>query len=346
MVTIDRKFVLLGAFLVSTLFSSVAFPILALNLSQRSVSTLGVIRYQGTRTFGLVGVDWQDIYDSSLWKMVDFCRAKVLRVVMHFEPFPAPSDLVNIANIANANGVKLYLILASDGMTHTASSDWLQNMNTYKARIDTYQLENLRGNDGVYGYDICNEPDSYNVTRTGILVSALQYVKSKDPTHFVSVGLAPKWNDLPYAAYKEAVQAYVGQFQPYVDIIDVHCYAVNYYYQGALQREITQYFDDIVIPVAKGKPVQIGEMGIWTEAGSDLGLTASFTEQQQAEYFRLYGEISRPRNVLVFVYLIRDEPPSYGYPNFGLFRYTVDATTGMNTPKTAASLVYSYLSIG
>lgn len=337
MIRVNRT-VMVGIVLTLT-FGAIALPTLALNQSNYSISSSGMIA--SSSMFGLVGIGLGDVMGNNptFWQMVNITNAKILRVVTLFEsPYPTAQDMLTAANNAQNHGVKLYFILASDGMTVHPATYWIGSITQYHAMIDTVQLENLRNNNGVYGYDICNEPDCYNDTRSGILKDALQYVKSKDPTHIVSVGLAPKfYSTLSGQAYIDATKSYISGFAAYADVIDVHCYDLGGYYNGQLTSDLSSFFDQIVIPAANRKSVIVGEMGCWTDYGTDMGISVSFTEQQQADYFKLYGQVTKPRNITPFVYLLVDDY-STGYPHFGLFTPTA-------VPKMAALKVYDYLAV-
>ena len=148
----------------------------------------------------------------------------------------------------------------------------------------------------------------------------------------------------------EKRRAWIGRFIDFIDFLDYHIYEFGdrggtefWRNQNAYRTNLIEIFDQVLIPASKGKTIVVGETGCPTENFLCWdGSTATFTEQQQADYLRLFGEESKKRGIFVTVFKLFD-PPGETH-RFGLFRALV--TGSMNTPKMAEGLVRDYLTIG
>jgi hypothetical protein len=249
---------------------------------------------------------------------------------------------------AEANGVKVFMILgqAMSSEEVRTSCPWYSSKEAFKARIDRLNLAKYRNHEGLWGYDICLEP-YYNDTLADILIYGLQYVRSIDPTHPVTVGLSncASWVVDDQGLWIQKRKAWFEKFQPYVDVLDVHIfdYEINgkEYYRGIdyFKWYIATEIEQVIIPAAKGKPIQIGATGC--PVGNPTPDGTYFTEEQQAEYFRILGEITKPRGIYIYIFKLLDTSINQNW--FGLFEKTI--VGGMNKPRLATEVVYSYLAI-
>jgi hypothetical protein len=306
-----------------------------------TTTTTTITTTANTDTIGFgVNINWQneeDYYVPNVWTLVKDIKATRIRT---------GGVRKTLLDQAQANGIKIMRVLGSANSLEQirTSCTWYSSKEAFKAYIDSLNLAQFKNHEGLWGYDICNEP-YYNDTLADILIYGLQYVKSIDPTHKVTVGLShcASWVVDDQGEWIQKRKAWFEKFQPYVDVLDVHLYAFRnpVYYKDIdyFIWYITTEIDQILIPVAKGKPIQIGETGC--PVGNPTPEESYFTEEQQAEYFRLFGEITKSRDIYVYVWELLDTSRNQNW--FGLFEITV--VDGTNKPRLAADLVYNYLSI-
>jgi hypothetical protein len=112
-----------------------------------------------------------------------------------------------------------------------------------------------------------------------------------------------------------------------------------------MRSRLTTMLDQVLIPCSEGKPIIIGETGCASPGRIDwTGQYASFTEDQQAEYFRIFGEETTKRGIFVYVFKLIDAT-AYEQDNdaYGLFKF--DRGTTMNIPKKVVGIIKGYLSV-
>lgn len=286
-----------------------------------SIPSYGMIKKEGEKLgFGVIQFGWQEAYDPNIWNMIKLCKAKTISFdVHHGHPKPSIEQLIEIADIASSHGIEIMLFLAD------RNSPWMASNAEFESRIDSLGLEHLQGHEGIWGYNVVDEPtaDQKEVTKYG-----LQYVKSKDPTHKVFANL------YLYPETHPEMRQLIAEFEPYEDVISLSLFLVGSYIDGELGQYLPWLLDNVVIAAAEGKPVHIVGFGCWTETATKFGRTETFTEEQQAEYFRIYGEATKPRNIYVWICTLHDIAI-----HWGLFR-------NVDTPKLSAELVDGYLSLG
>jgi len=324
-----------------------------------NISSSGRISYPRAR-FG-VNVQYYiqaevDAYFPDLWTLLKYTGAKYI--------ISAPRR--TWADEAAAHGVK---ILFSFGTVWSPSDPMYESVYkdnaTMKAHLDMYKIPQYRDHPGIWGYDIAVEPwglysfdsrnpDAITMNLIKTLRYGLQYIKTLDPTHPVSLRLNPAggyyygWT-LPQDIIDRR-KAWINYFVDYVDFILYDFYAYTkggttgasgtefWRDEAGFRSLIQQQFDQVLIPASKGKPIVIGETGCPSATIPD---GATFTEAQQARYFEIYGEESKRRDIFVSVYKLIDLPSDS--KKMGLFNPQNDGT--MNIPKVAASRVKDYLSI-
>ena len=288
----------------------------------------------------------------------------------------------NIADQAVANGMKLYMTYTSPpwNLDDVANRPAYWNVDdvaaakiAMKNHLDQYNIAQYQNHAGVFAHQLTGEPagtenfDPRNPSQRvlnliEIIKYGVEYIKSLDPTHPVTVALDPA------GAYAEGAsasedwatttakrKAWVNLFMGFCDFLDYHLY--KYHNGGGAGDEwwrnptvtrsrIVSMMDEVLIPCAQGKQIVIGETGCGSGAWIDWHQQqGSFTEQQQADYFKLFGEESKKRGMFVFIFKDCDYTQyESDYDAWGLFKFQNDGT--MNIPKLAASLVKGYLSLG
>jgi hypothetical protein len=243
-----------------------------------------------------------------------------------------------------------------------------------KAHIDKYNITQYRNHPGIWAYNICGEPfnnlDAQTDQLVDTLIYGINYIRSLDPTHPVTIQLDAKGggreDQFPKPDSVEKRKAWISRFIDHVDFITYDYY--RFTRQGVsggsgtefwrepeyinqdwwIKSGLTDYrtalvamLDQVLIPASKGKPIVIGETGCPT--GTTI-YGATFTEEQQAEYFRIFGEETKKRGIFVCVFKLIDVNGGAGIEGlYGLFKEERDAA--MNVPKLAALKVKDYLSV-
>ncbi|MFH0929509.1 MAG: PA14 domain-containing protein, partial [Candidatus Aenigmatarchaeota archaeon] len=306
------------------------------------------------------GINWKnfDEYRPDFWTLAK--SIGVTRVRM------SPGNMLERANTARDNGMQIMFTLG--GAMYESEYDsqtYFHSKEQMKAYIDSKNLDDLIGHEGIWGYDICNEPcmdpdfpeDKCN-NLIEVLNYGLQYIKQKDPTHKVTVGLSWKYYGEDSAGYYiQDRKNWISRFIDNVDVLDMHIYLEDYnsneFYNNLpkMRERLITDLDEILIPASKGKPIQISETGCPTESYTNWNnVVLTFSEEQQADYFRIFGEETKKRNIFVYVYMDKDGPKAWGWYegriNWGIFRYEDADGNGWDDPKIAAGLVDEYLSLG
>jgi hypothetical protein len=330
-----------------TLSVLLACSLIKVNIARGASAEFGVVA-QYYRS------DEMSTYYPDLWTLVEYVGAKYV------------SGAVRrwAADEAAQHGVKLIMGYTSPWADPNNPKDFASK-ETIKAHFDLYNIAQYRNHPGVYGHIIHGEPcmkynfdPRYPDAKLLALIDnfryACDYVRSLDPTHPVWISLDPAgayWEDTGSLLPSDVIEkrkAWINLFMPFCDVLDYHYYAFGdagreFWRNPDLMRaNLVTMLDQVLIPCANGKPIIIGEMGCPTETFVDWkGQTATFTEEQQAEYFRIYGEETRKRNILVFIFKLIDPPGET--QRYGLFRAENDGT--MNVRKKAASLVKGYVGL-
>jgi len=331
---------------------------LALIQISQNIPSFGTISAQSPSAYFGVNVQYyseaeRNTYFPDLWTLVKYTGATHL--------IGSPWKLY--ADEAAKRGTKIMFTYGrcfspDDPMYETVYS----SKEKMKAHLDKYNIPQFKNHPGVWAHNICIEPfnkwDAQTDTLVEVLRYGIQYIRSLDPTHPVTISLNPAGAFTETGDYIEKRKQWINRF---IDVVDFLCY--NYYEYlwadagvtwgrvggpefwrdtATFRNFIIKQFDEVLIPASKGKPIVIGETGCPTGTiTTQWGNLASFTEEQQAEYFRIYGEETRKRGIFVCVYKLIDTV--YDDKRFGLFKPENDGS--MNIPKVAASLVRNYLSI-
>lgn len=308
--------------------------------------------------FGVIPQTWKqselDAYYPDLWTVVQHCGATLIndsvrrwvadgcaeRGLKHYMSYtPPPYDLYNLPPMFLSNAAM-------------------------KTHLDQYNIAQYRNHPGVFGHILAGEPGG--ATPAGFdprsppqealnLIEVCRfgcdYIRSLDPTHPVTVALNPAGAHVYDAGglWIEKRKAWINRFIDFCDILDYHLYlfgdtaGTEWYRNPSLwQNRLVRMLDEVLIPSCKGKPIIVGETGQPTEDYlSWNGSIAQYTEQNQVDYFRWYGEETRKRNIFTIVYKLLDGPGATHL--FGLYRSQIEG--GMNKPKLAAGLLNDYLSI-
>lgn len=246
------------------------------------------------------------------------------------------------------------------------------------SHLEKYNISQYRDHPGVYGYILTGEPwqdyafdprnpDQATLDLIEVLKAGVEYIKSQDPTHPVTVQLntTPDYFDdaaRMFAhpdAYKNALEKRRAWISLFMDFCDFLMY--NYYGHG------TGYFDsagvwrttewwkhpdnfrkalgnqlDLLIEEAEGKPVIIGECGCPSTPKNVNGNFLQFNEQNQADYYKIYGEEARARGIFVFTFKLIDNLTQPGW-DYGLFNTENDGVR--NIPKLVVPMLREYLSL-
>lgn len=265
------------------------------------------------------------LWHPDLWTLVKRTGVNVIRFWDDWLP-PSYERWRKFADEAALNGVKVMYVITGSIRPEAGDIDLL------KARIDGFNVEELQGHPGVWGYDICNEPSALQL-QSKIPQQGAEYIKQKDPTHLTTVGLASRYPELTYG---EEVNLVVD----YVDVISVHTYRVKDFQEGKNMTEIfNNFLRTEVIPYSKGKSVYLTECGLWTEKGTDFGVTATFTEDDQANYFTQVFEACLENNVLMFAWKLVDNVArdSLTKAHYGIYR--METENGENIPKKSVATI-------
>jgi hypothetical protein len=310
-----------------------------------------------SQTFGVVAQyyrsDEMATYYPDLWALVDYTGAKYV------------SGAVRrwAADQAAEHGVKLIMGYTEPYADPNNPKDFASK-ETIKAHFDIYNIAQYRNHPGVYGHIVHGEPcmnysfdPRYPDSRLLALIDnfkyACDYVRSLDPTHPVWVALNPAgayFNPIKPLSTEdiEKLKAWINLFIDFCDVLDYHLYlhgdAGNEYWRNpdVMRQNLVKVLDEVLIPCSKGKPIIIGETGCPTGDYKDWkGQIAHFTEEQQAEYFRIFGEETKKRGIFVYIFKLID--PLGETNTYGLFTSTRGET--MNVAKKAASHVKDYLSL-
>jgi len=309
-------------------------------------------------SFGVVAQYWREeetsTYFPDLWTLVKYAGAS------HVDGAPRRWA----ADQAAEHGIKVSFRYTAPPWDPTTMEDYFKSKEAMKAHLDLYNIAQYRNHPGVHYHILCGEPfglyafdprsppkivlDTIEVIKFGV-----EYIKSLDPTHPVTVALNPAgaYNYDPDGLWIEKRKAWIARFIDFVDLLDYHLYLFGdagseFWRNPELMRErLVTMLDQVLIPSSNGKPIIIGETGCPTQDFKDWkGEIAKFTEEQQAEYFRIYGEETKKRGIFVFVFKLIDVAGGAGTEGLhGLFKEEKGAT--MNIPKVAAGLVKGYLSI-
>ena len=173
----------------------------------------------------------------------------------------------------------------------------------------------------------------------------------QDPTHPVWVALDPagSYSEDSEQIYLEKRQAWINLFIDFCDVLDYHYYGHGnsgiewWRNEDQFRQKLVDMLDVVLIPGSKGKPIIFGEIGCPSSPFIDwAGNTAYFDEAQQAEYFRIFGEETRARDIFVYVWKLIDAK-SWSFSDYGLFN--TENNGNMNDAKPSAALVRSYLSL-
>lgn len=235
---------------------------------------------------------------------------------------------------------------------------------TVKAHFDIYDIAQYQNHPGVFGHQITGEPcmgyvfDSENPSAALLALIdnmryACDYVRSLDPTHpaFVALDPAPYYGEDAAGVCTRKRAAWINLFIDFCDVLDFHYY--RYHGGGGagdefwrnptkIRSQIIRQLDSL-ISCSRGKPIVIGETGCPSGNMVDWnGNTMSFTQQQQADYFKLFGEETKPRGIFPVIYDLYEPDGDTEY--HALFRDGNDGV--MNFRKIATSLVKDYLSVG
>jgi len=291
-----------------------------------------------------------ETYYPDLWTLIDYIGAT------HLVGAPRRNWIDEAAN----RGIKI-MIEYGQAMTPETMMDAYKSKENLKAHLDKYNIPQYRNHLGVWAHDIVVEPfnnwDNETDNLVEVIKYGIQYIRSLDPTHPVTVSLNPAgayytgWT-LPQNIIDKRKQ-WISRFIDSIDFLTYNFYALSKRgtwaapgdefwrdttaYRGLLQQQ----FDQVLVPASKGKPIVIGETGVPTGEYTTPAGTVTFTEQQQADYFRIYGEESRDRSIFVSVFNLIDTLGAT--ERYGLFNPQNNGK--MNIPKVAASLVKNYLSI-
>lgn len=308
-------------------------------------------------TFGVVSqyyrTDEMAAYFPDLWTLVKYIGASRVRGAVRRWA----------ADQAAQNGIKIHMTYTGPWVNPDKPGPFA-SQDAIKAYLDGYNISQYRDHPGVFGHEITAEPcmgysfDPQNPSAAllnliSVFKYACDYVRSLDPTHPVWIGLdsAPAYYEDPAGTYIAKRKAWINLFIDFCDVLEYH-----YYLQGSsgseywrdpegMRTHLITNLDQVLIPSSKGKPIIIGETGCPAKQYTDYaGKIATYTEQQQADYFRIYGEETKKRGILVCVYKLIDATLwDEENDDWGLFRSTNDGT--MNIRKVAAGLVKDYLSI-
>jgi hypothetical protein len=305
----------------------------------------GVCRSGETSPVGSFGINVQwysdaetSTYYPDLWTLVDYIGATHI--------WSAPRR--NWIDEAAAHGKK---VVIGFGICWSPENcmDAYKSKENLIAHLSRYNISQYRNHPAVWGYEIVGEPyDDDNLRE--IIRAGIQYIKSIDPTHPVTIKLDPK----PYYYYDPEgkwVENRKNTILKWIDMVDVLTYdlylngdaGTEFWRNPELMRSrLVTMLDQVLIPASKGKPIIIGETGCPSPYYKDWkGQYANYTEEQQAEYFRIYGEETKKRGIFVYAFYLIDNP--YWEEKWGLFKS--DKGTTMNIPKLAASKVKDYLSL-
>ena len=271
------------------------------------------------------------------------------------------------ADDAEKRGMKIQMSYTAPPYDPTTMEDYFKSKEAMRAHLDKYNIAQYRNHKGVDYHVLAGEPcggylfDPRNppqevLNLIEVLKDGMGYIRSLDPTHPVTLGLnqAGAWVDWKPEdkTWIDRRRAWIGRFIDDIDILDYHYYprreAGQEWWRDPVKAQARwiEHFDQVLMPSRQGKPVVIGETGCPSNGCRDWqGNMAQFTEQNQADFYRLYGEVTRPREIFVYQYKLID---ATGYDaqnaSYGLFNREDDGT--MNTPKLAAGLIKDYLSVG
>jgi hypothetical protein len=265
------------------------------------------------------------LWHPDLWTLLNKTKITVIRFWDDWLP-PSLERWKQFADEAICNGVKVMFVITA--MQRPEAND----INLLKARIDGFEVEELQGHPGVWGYDLCNEPTASQL-QNNIPQQAAEYIKQKDPTHLSTISLTSYW---PGLTFSEAVDFVVD----YVDVISVHLYRVKNFQEGKNMTEtFNNFFATEVIPYSKGKPVCLTECGLWTEKGTNFGITATFTENDQATYFSQVFEACLQNNVKMFPWKLVDNvaQDNFSKPHYGIYR--IETENGESVPKKSVATI-------
>lgn len=240
--------------------------------------------------------------------------------------------------------------------TTTLGTHWLSNA-AVKAAIDGRNIAAYKNNPIIHSWSLCDEPLVQEPWQNMFphtaavqavidrLIYGLDYIKQICPGQKVTMNLTDSGSFIDEIHYKvEHPDIYAGAWvkrsqwiQTFIDHMDILNYSVyvgqsgvTWKQQPALAREVIQDSLNMLVREAKGKPIEI-------QAGSLCN--AAFTQQDQLDYYRMLGEETKARNIVVNAFSLI-EPVEWG-----VFEYSI-LENGMNKPRLVANQLKSLIGLG
>ena len=278
------------------------------------------------------------------------------------------------AEACRDNGLKLYTSCTGPAWatgplgTYYTCPDYFFDEQLLIDRISGYNFAQYKNHEGIFGHTLAGEPlgseheytpfDVYNLTArqrlfVNTIKAGMRYIRSQDPTHPVSVALNTAGGWGYFEGYLDRRRHWIREWIDDVDFLDFHLYVMANNDKGSWRdwdffRAKLREMLEMLVSESKGKPIVIGEMGMVTDPMVMwTGSTEPFTEQNQYDYYRIYGEelkrLSKP--ILVYPFKLVDPPYYEGLQTWGLYKSTMGAD-GYNVPKLVAPYVKDFLGGG
>jgi len=268
---------------------------------------------------------------------------------------------------AAANGFKVVFGTAAPAWATTSKPDWgytfpssYSSPSALVSSLGDYTM--YQGYDSIYGFLIGSEilaaeyvnvysPNSAQLNLINTVKAGIKHLQQQTGKPCsIPLTQSGAWDE--NTDYLERRRAWIRRFIDDVDFLDYHYYRMEMGGKGSWRdwgtfraklREMLQ----MLVDESQGKPIIIGECGcpstptlMWT------GSTEQFTDQNQIDYFRIYGEEVKRlnRNILVFPFKLLEDDWQ-GAIKWAMFKSSV-GSDGYSESKPIAPLLSSFIDVG
>ena len=303
-----------------------------------------------------------------IWTLLGFLKADMLQI--------SAGGARPYVDEAAKRGVKCVLTMVRPPTdVNNLPGEW-RSVDAFVNHLKQYNVAQYDRHPGIAGFSLAREPcgsnsfDSRNPPQNirnliAVCKAGYDYMKSQVPgipvfsnlntagAHAYDSNFQFNNPDL-YRVYMEDIRpAWIRLWMDQMDVLAYQYYNHGMSYQGTAIsfmshpdwfRAAVSNMLNLLLEEAHGKEVWMTEFGCPNKPHLTYDFTKEvpFTQNDQAEYMRIYGEEMQARNILSFWFKTLNIPGDEKY-SFGLFDHVT--YNNMNIPSLAANKAFEYLSI-